>query len=396
MWLVNAMTLRLEEFISHEIAPEYVILSHTWGREEVSYQELSQEPRSESTQQKPGYAKIVNCCRLAMTIYGMNYAWVDTCCIDKKSSAELSEAINSMYTLYQSSRICIVYLADVRCRWKDDSLDLASMNFEKSRWFTRGWTLQELLAPNTCELYDSEWSRLGNARERAITEGIIKATNIKNLFLTDPKHCGIATKMSWAAHRKTTRIEDIAYCLLGLFDVAMPLLYGEGMKAFRRLQEEIIRKENDESIFAWASEREKFDNTTSYGGILAPSPAAFAYSGDIVPCLPPRETPLPYTITNYGLQIDLTYQKAIGPYEDPAIYDVPNWTHWTVPFACRKDDGSSGYFRVRLGEPSTDTYSSDSQKSLIFRRNPHSITFFKRGEVGSHLPSKRFYIQLSS
>ncbi|KAG8527790.1 uncharacterized protein KY384_007944 [Bacidia gigantensis] len=292
----------------------------------------------------------------------------------------------------------MVFLSDVYREPSD--LDEARLlrDIAYSRWFTRGWTLQELLAPNTIVFFDCRWSFLGNARDKHMTEAIIKATNIENIFLTDPKHCSVAARMSWAAHRSTTRTEDIAYCLLGLLDVSMPLLYGEGSKAFRRLQEEIIRSSNDESIFAWASDRERFDDSVSYDGILASSPADFVYSVDIVPCHPPRPRPMPYSITNYGLEIDLTYQRDGGPYEDPSSRDIPGWTHWTVPLACRaeKDAGLTGYFRIRLGMASPQIFSNDSQGSMIFRRNPHSITFFKRGEVESQdFPSRKFHIQLS-
>ena len=203
--------------------------------------------------------------------------------------------------------------------------------------------------------------------------------------------------MSWAANRQTTRTEDLAYCLLGLFGVSMPLLYGEGMQAFRRLQEEIIKSDNDESIFAWASDRERFDNTSSYAGILAKSPADFRHSGDIVPCHPPRANPMPYMITNYGLQIDLTFQKDTGSYEDPSLQDTPDWTHWTVPFACRSLENEAwAYFRIRLGTPSSRIFYNDAQRGMIFRRNPHSITFFKPNEVEAQVgyETKRFYVQL--
>ena len=149
MYLINTSTLHLEEFIS-DVAPRYAILSHTWEKEEVSFQEFSQQPLSTNTRKKSGCVKINECCRLANS-RGIAYAWIDTCCIDKKSSAELSEAINSMYTWYEGSRVCVVYLVDVsRAVLEREGLK----HFEASRWFTRGWTLQELLAPVHVDFFD--------------------------------------------------------------------------------------------------------------------------------------------------------------------------------------------------------------------------------------------------
>ena len=403
MWLINTVKWQLVEVVSPETAPDFAILSHTWGDEEVSFQDFSQEPHSDRTKAKSGYRKIQQFCQIALRDFELLYCWVDTCCIDKKSSAELSEAINSMYTYYQQSDVCIVYLSDI-CTQDHYDCEVSSSKSQHvctSRWFTRGWTLQELLAPNRVEMYDHKFTALGNARTEGNTKSIIKATNITDIFLTDPKNCSIAARMSWAANRRTTRTEDRAYCLMGLFDVSMPLLYGEGMKAFRRLQEEIIKSSNDESIFAWASDRNprhRSDDSSNYAGILAPSPAAFAHSGDLVPCHPPRINPLPYMVTNYGLQMHLTIPNAVHQINKAAerLKDQ-NWIHRSIPFACRKRDGSSGYLKIQLGLPKDKIVYSDTQKELIFRRNPHFIEFFQQGECEDleELTRSLYYIQLS-
>lgn len=162
--------------------------------------------------------------------------------IDKTSSTELSEAINSMFKWYQRSAVCYAYLVDVHS--KND--------FTKSRWWNRGWTLQELIAPCSVVFFSSEWDCIGD--KSILVSDISKRSRISVDVLLNPnevsKSSG-AQRMAWAANRKTTRSEDIAYCLLGIFDINMPLLYGEGRQAFKRLQEEIIRTKQDQSLLAW-------------------------------------------------------------------------------------------------------------------------------------------------
>jgi len=171
--------------------------------------------------------------------------WIDTCCIDKTSSAELSEAINSMFSWYQKSQVCYAYLSDVSSSANDHYK--AKSEFRRSNWFTRGWTLQELLAPKFVEFYDQNWVEIGT--RAAMQKLLHEITGIRTF--DDIGSANVAEKMSWASRRVTTRIEDQAYCLMGLFGVNMPLLYGEGAKAFLRLQLEIWNMTNDESIFAW-------------------------------------------------------------------------------------------------------------------------------------------------
>lgn len=207
---------------------------------------------SPHVKQKKGWDKITKACAHAAS-QGSKYIWIDTCCIDKSDISELSEAINSMFRWYQSATKCYAYLADVAdvSLPKDGEPGEDASIFRASRWFTRGWTLQELLAPNVLEFLDCEWNVIGSRDDWAIE--IEKATGIQRQHLTEFRYCCLATKLSWAANRQTTRIEDQSYSLLGLLGVHMPLIYGEGEKAFIRLQHELIRTYNDESIFVWNS-----------------------------------------------------------------------------------------------------------------------------------------------
>ncbi|KAI0460017.1 HET-domain-containing protein [Xylaria acuta] len=240
MWLINVRSLHLKEFIGN--TPSYAILSHTWDEEEVTFQEMSMG----EGQNKKGYRKIRMTCEQAIKD-NIDWAWVDTCCIDKKSSAELSEAINSMFHWYESATVCYTYLADVVLA---DAVSEPQL-FLTCRWVTRGWTLQELLAPRDMVFYDSHWNVIGNKFDLSSTLGSITRIYSKYIDTTLPlSNATVAEKMSWAGRRKTTREEDGAYCLLGIFGVNMPLLYGErGEGAFIRLQQEILSKRYDPTIF---------------------------------------------------------------------------------------------------------------------------------------------------
>ncbi len=198
MRLLHTSTLRLREFYGDR-TPEYAILSHTWGEEGVSLQEL-EKPESKA---RAGYSKIIGCCALAQ-LQRWEYFWIDTCCIDKTSSAELSEAINSMFRWYRDAKVCYAYLADVSVL----SLDPAAMEvFRGSRWFTRGWCLQELLAPETLVFYDRDWKEIGT--KQGLQTEISIFTGIKEEHVSNPMSASTAQKMSWASKRKTTRLEDI-------------------------------------------------------------------------------------------------------------------------------------------------------------------------------------------
>ncbi|KAF9880766.1 HET domain-containing protein [Colletotrichum karsti] len=276
MWLINVNTLKLEEHFNPDVP--YAVLSHTWGTEEVSFQEFKNSDEAVWSKKREGFRKIFETCRLA-SLLGLHYAWVDTCCIDKTSSAELSEAINSMFQWYQSSRICFVYLADMH-----DTAHSYTFyeNLKACRWFTRGWTLQELIAPKMVTFYNSSWKLLGNkqtlARQLTWITGIDRAVLSNKVSLAE---IPVGTRMSWAAKRQTTRLEDSAYCLLGLFEINMPLLYGEGTNAFARLQSEILQETNDLSLLAWTSDTTDPERLQLYSGVLATSPDQFVVCSNL-------------------------------------------------------------------------------------------------------------------
>ncbi|RYP01934.1 hypothetical protein DL765_010801 [Monosporascus sp. GIB2] len=225
--------------------PRYAILSHTWGanNEEVTFKDLTDG----TGQNKTGYSKLVFCGKQAAKD-GLQFFWVDTCCIDKSSSAELSEAINSMFQWYQKADKCYVYLSDVLVGGSVGS-DLSSQQpwkqaFQNSRWFTRGWTLQELLAPKSVEFFSAGGEPLGN--RISLLQEIHDATgiSIQALVGSPLSEFSVDERMSWTEKRETKREEDAAYSLLGIFHVYLPPIYGEGRdNALIRLKKEIRGRE---------------------------------------------------------------------------------------------------------------------------------------------------------
>ena len=295
MRLLNTSTLELHEFDGGDI-PKYAILSHTWKDGEVLFHNMA----NQGALHLPGFAKISKFCERARS-ESLEFAWIDTCCIDKSSSAELSEAINAMHEWYRRASVCYVYLSDVSVlAQNDDEKADKEKKFQDSRWFTRGWTLQELLAPQYVKFFDKDWINFGS--RTSLAQDLVSITGIDVTSLERPHWASIATRMSWASSRKTTRVEDLAYCLLGLFEVNMPLLYGEGEKAFQRLQHEILKVSDDESIFAWRNE------SLVHSGMLALSPADFSDSGDVGPRTNSRRSPT--VMTNRGLRIDVEQHLA--------------------------------------------------------------------------------------
>ncbi|KAI6163688.1 heterokaryon incompatibility protein-domain-containing protein [Pisolithus thermaeus] len=315
---------------------EYAILSHCWGvaergEKEVSFQEMEQlvavKKKRREIRRRTGYKKIIDTCKQARKD-GLEWVWVDTCCIDKTSSSELSEAINSMYQWYANANQCYAYIHDAtRDSWlyRDDKGIIHS----SCRWFTRGWTLQEVVAPKIVHFFDTKWERIGDKTQLA--SDLSKLTRIPEHVLKWGLHSGrpsVAQIMSWAADRVTTREEDRAYSLLGLLGVHMPMLYGEGKNAFRRLQLEIIRSSNDQSIFAWGRER----HTGWSDSFLADDPSCFRDCANVVSLSPseftrallgdtiakevldqiPAERLRTFTVTNDGIQIWLP-TATLGP-----------------------------------------------------------------------------------
>lgn len=271
---------------------------------------------------KKGYEKIRGCCVQALRD-GYSWVWIDTCCIDKRSSSELSEAINSMYSWYEKSRTCYAYLEDV-C-----SLD-GPNPLRESTWFKRGWTLQELIAPAEVEFFSRDWNRIGT--KTYMVHSLAEISRVAVDVLRDGIYvfqASLAEKMSWAVGRETTREEDKAYSLMGIFGINMPTLYGEGFRAFTRLQQEILRVSNDHSIFTW-------QRKSLAAGLLAESPDEFAHSSNWHPLdyqsfVSTFSIPSPkpdFTTTNYGLYIQLP------------LAPIPGYEGYYLAFlACKRSRG---------------------------------------------------------
>jgi predicted RNA-binding Zn-ribbon protein involved in translation (DUF1610 family) len=248
--------LSLTNALSGDDIPSYGILSHTWGSndDEVNFKELTKGPR----RRKIGYKKLRFCVEQAARD-GLRYVWVDSCCIDRSNSVELGEAINSMFRWYRNAVKCYVYLADVSIAhpaWEQ--------TLSKSRWFTRGWTLQELLAPSHVEFFSLEGSWIGNKSSMGYKLQGITGIPIDALRGTKSlSEYSVVERMSWASSRQTTRAEDKAYCLLGIFGIHMPLIYGEGaQEALYRLQSKIARR----------SKRRQLENISSEGYLCKDEP----------------------------------------------------------------------------------------------------------------------------
>lgn len=262
MWLLHTHTGKLHYFSapdSPELGPKgYAILSHCWGdpKEEQSFQdtralEIHNDPRAHATD------KIKNFCILAESL-GYDWGWSDTCCIDKTSSLDLSEAINSMFGYYSLAALCIVFLRDVP---DDCDMDKDKSEFRESRWHKRGWILQELIAPKNLEFYSENWKKLSTKAEKAkVLEEITRIPEDVLVGRKEVTEISVADRISWAAYRKTSKEEDEAYCLLGILKVGTVYTsYGEGRHAFYRLQNELIKRSTDTSLFAWGNVMELSD-----------------------------------------------------------------------------------------------------------------------------------------
>ena len=236
-----------------------------------------------------------------------------------------------MFSWYKFAQICYVYLSDVPSA--DEDHFASNSYFRQSKWFRRGWTLQELLAPARVEFYSQDWVEFGT---KSSLEDLIKSiTGITRLF-TYEDAC-IAQKMSWAADRETTRKEDQAYCLMGLFDVNMTTLYGEGStKAFIRLQEEIIRQTDDDSIFAWSHQ-------LGGGGLLAESPSFFAESGDVRRGSFDAARP-PHYSTNKGLRMELILLPQQDPDSEP---------YFLAPLNCTRAGSKRSFLALQITKSGT-------------------------------------------
>ncbi|KAI6039996.1 hypothetical protein EDC04DRAFT_1595804 [Pisolithus marmoratus] len=274
---------QLEIFEQYRVPPvDYCILSHRWMGNEVKYEEvrkLTKIDKRDEIRGWAGYQKVLRSCEQAKRD-GLRLLWVDTCCIDFENGPETSEAINSMFQWYRDSRLCYTYLHDV-CIFptKPDKM-FAKFN-GWPEWFSRGWTLQELVAPSALQFFNKDWECIGD--KQSLAPKLAEITKVPLHILRDglsSHRPSVAQIMSWAADRGTKCIEDRAYSLLGLLGINMPTLYGEEKGAFQRLQLEIMRVSNDQSIFAWK------DSTTCNkrwsNGVLADDPDSFRDCHDVI------------------------------------------------------------------------------------------------------------------
>ena len=312
MWLLSTDRAELHYFVGPQAAPGgYAILSHVWGAHEQTFQDLqalrescasihsgdsgtedTPRPMMSSNPRDHVSEKIRQSCILAQS-YDYQWIWNDTCCIDKSSSNELSEAINSMNQYYTLSEVCFAYLADVS---PGAPINEANHEFMNSRWHKRGWTLQELIAPYVLVFVASDWSCIGTKHDLApLLEKITQVPAAVLRSEDEPARFSVAQRMSWAKGRETTRPEDRAYSLLGIFQISMTTLYGEGDRAFARLQEKIMKTSTDTSLFAWGSqlpwnsfhnlveeETHYHDHPLSDLYLLSGSPEGFVKSGSVV------------------------------------------------------------------------------------------------------------------
>lgn len=347
--------------------------------------ELVTQRRIASRPVDSGFRKLVHFCYHSLHEHKCEFAWMDTCCIDKSSSAELDESIRSMFNWYKTSAICIIYLGSTRCEGgKIDAI-------VKDPWFTRGWTLQELLGPTASKFYDKDWKTIfpgsndkrsndkldgkisssrddedesefdedvlnafslprgANAKHYSDLERFLHAISrftdipVDSILQFKPGLDDARKRLSWVSKRQTTRIEDHAYCMIGMLDVTMPIAYGEGHNAFYRLQEAIIRNSNDRSLFIWCG-RSAMSST-----MLASSPSAFSSECNTITwnvwsnghSASAATSRLHFSITNHGLAITLALYSNMatrswlryteinfGPSQTPKI------TQTSLPF-CR-------------------------------------------------------------
>jgi hypothetical protein len=249
-----------------------------------------------------GFVKLVMFCKAALQNQ-CHFVWLDTGCINKQSSAELEESIRSMFSWYRNSRICVVHLAET----------IAPHSMAEEPWFTRGWTLQELLAPKAIKFFSKSWScltrkpndkisdsELGRPLWKIISD--ITQIPVDQLLNFEPGINSVRERMVWVSKRETTRVEDMAYCLIGIFNVPLSIAYGEGSMAFHRLQVELVQRSHDRGLFVWNGPNSSQSQLSS---MFAARPAAFASKSLLTEGEEVTADPT-YVLTNYGLRIMLS------------------------------------------------------------------------------------------
>ncbi|KAL2106812.1 hypothetical protein VUR80DRAFT_6186 [Thermomyces stellatus] len=281
MRLLHTRTLNLEQFYDLQTRPHYVVLSHTWEPGHLNYADLTD--RRERALSGPGSALVHHACDVALKL-GYEYIWIECICVDGSSTAEVSEAVNSAFRWFQKAAVCLVYLADLPAGSPNDDT-----SWRRCEWWTRAWTLPELLAPSTVHFYDKDWNFRGTKTSPPLLGIIARITTVSEDVLRDGSlipGVSVAKRMSWASTRKARRVEDRAYSLLGIFGVHMQAIYGEGAESFKRLQDEILKDTRDVSLLAWEAQPEE---KRLFRGLFASSPKEFAR---FVKCPPEWKTPL--------------------------------------------------------------------------------------------------------
>ncbi|KAI1478725.1 HET-domain-containing protein [Daldinia eschscholtzii] len=354
----------------------YAILSHTWEDDEITFNDIESGGATyasvKTAAARASLSKLLGACTQAAND-GYEYIWIDSCCIDKRSSSELSEAINSMFAWYRDANICYAFLPKAP---NDLLTPEAKAKFGMNRWFTRGWTLQELLAPKDLIFFSGDWVPIGEKKFLCLLLAKITRIDYKILLGDEPlDSASIARRMSWAAQRVTTRSEDRAYSLMGIFSVNMPMLYGEGGEnAFLRLQEEIMKQSDDQSLFAWVNPDSQPDTRHS---LLAADPSYFLNSIDMIP-YQDWEPSEPYTLTNRGLKIDL-HLTALGGDQYVAALDCPvppdyKDSTFLAIYLQKLAEHDNQYARVRAGNFGSVRTRGHLQ-TVYVRRNPEPPSY---------------------
>ncbi|KAH7890824.1 hypothetical protein F5I97DRAFT_88314 [Phlebopus sp. FC_14] len=360
--LIHTQNLVHNDFVKEVIQTyfQYAMLSHRW--EHSGEPLLSDFSTSIFDQEKdPRFFKLQMYCRTARQ-RGMKWAWCDTCCINKESSSELEEAVTSMFRWYRNSALTIVYLSDVS--------GFSHRTLTKSQWFTRGWTLQELLAPRVMQFYDKTWtpcvkgSHYNHKNVPDWMESLEKVTGIPVKALRDyvPGTDNPREKLRWAASRTTTRVEDVGYCLIGIFDVTLTPHYGEEDKAFERLLLKIMKATHDISLLDWVG---KGSTRSSF---IPTHPNGFRYP-PLIDVQPQSSTsqsnsssPSSSFATPTGIISGLFASPSKGMKHCPDPYSI---TEPTIDIYCfiHKVDVKNGYSRITLPE---DDSGREHRKSISY------------------------------
>ncbi|KAI1771048.1 HET-domain-containing protein [Hypoxylon cercidicola] len=339
-------TLQVVEKTASQV-PQYAILSHTWEEDEVKFEDIESGRANDGSPKTPAAEASLS-----------------------KLSAELSEAINSMFAWYRDAAVCYAFLLSA-----PDELGTveARAEFAGNRWFLRGFTLQELLAPAHVIFFSGRWVPIGE--KRLLCGLLAEITGVDADILRGDRpltSASVARRMSWAAKRVTTRPEDSAYCLMGIFSVNMPMLYGEGAeKAFIRLQEETMKESDDQSLFAWVNPSSPPD---AMEGLLASSPSFFSQSKSIVP-YQDWEPRAPYAVTNRGLRIDL-HLTACGDNIYAAALDCPvppdyKDSSFLALYLLKLSDKDEQFARVKTGQFASMNRRGHLQ-TVYVRQKPHA------------------------